>query len=190
MRHTLLVAAIAALTATSCAAAARETFVPRGGYVALSPAGYPAAEYDLTHCGREVAETKLWSRGAYRGVVRGREKTVVHVGLEIENETGRPITVDPRSLQLDPITTDRWVLRGLQPIATAGRTRVPPGRTQVIHVYYALPPDISPLEIDAFRVRWALRAGRVTYRHATPFAETPMTGYGPASFIPYEQLPM
>lgn len=166
-----------ALTLAGCAAQ-REYFRPTERAEAMTDSGYVEARYDVTTSQGRVGEVKLWSLGSYRGEVNGKATTLVHVGFEIENAGNTPLVLDLPGLWLDTVRTDKGTFRGLRPVAWRGKHVAPPHSRARVDGYFALP--VQPQRVDAFDVRWNVRAGHEQYAQFTPFVEDEWTdtGYG------------
>ena len=146
-----------------------ESFEPGERATAQSPQGYTAAEYELATRRGDLGDVKVWSRGARVMAVNGVERTVVHVGFEVENSSDREIEL--QDLSLDSAMLDRQILSAIQPARIEGATLIEPGQMKQIDAYFPLPAGVSPQEVDAFRIRWRIRGPGVVYSQHTPFIE-------------------
>lgn len=184
------IAGFVLLLAAGCSTA-REYVRPTERVTAESFTGYPAAEYDLQRAGRHVGEVKIWSRGAARQSIDGVRRTVIHVALEVENTGQQPLSIDPASLRLQQIQTNERVVPDTTPFRTRGTPSVPPGRTEVFEAFFALPADVTPQDVDAFRLQWSVQIDGQRYAQITPFIEFSPAAvryytYGPYyGFYPY-----
>jgi len=163
--------------------ASSQQFTPTDRVTSLSPAGYPAAEYDVDSTLGEFSDAKVWSRGAYSQEIAGEKRTVVHVGFEIENHMNQPIQFDARGVRLDSLNTDdKAVAPGeLAPGWVQGNPTLGAQDSQRLDVYFVLPTDVSPGDVDGFRVRWALNGALQHYSQKTPFLKEVGDAYGPSA---------
>jgi hypothetical protein len=137
---------------------------------ARSPQGYVAADYDMIADGERLGEAIVWSDGTERIVLDGRKTTAVHVGFRIENATVDPLVLDPERVTLH-FEHDGRVIHLSQPDRIDGTRTIPPDEEGELSLYFALPPGVSPRDVDAFRVEWRATAGALTYAQRTPFLE-------------------
>jgi hypothetical protein len=191
MKPIIIIAA--GVTLLACGGA-REQFTPAERATAQTYEGYTAAEYAIDGRRGELGDAKVFTRGAFRARVDGRERTLVHVGFLIENNARYPIRLRPERLRLDSATVDEYVLQNVEPTRIEGPAVVRPGDEREINVYFALPPGVDPQNVDAFRVSWALAFNGDTYAQRTPFVElkevyyhTPY--YDPFYYDPFYQRP-
>jgi hypothetical protein len=167
-----LLAAVVVVLVASCAPR-RALFEPAEAATALSPEGYVAAHYTLfTDVGR-LGEAKVWSQGAYPAEMAGEQRTVLHVGFEIENYSRVPIRLEPEDVYLDSATINRSHIRNIPVASAVGLRSVRPETVGHIDLYFVLPRNVQPANVNAFRVRWTIRNGGVTYSQRTPFLEAP-----------------
>jgi hypothetical protein len=148
-----------------------ERFEPAERATAESPQGYTAAEYELTTRKGDLGDVKVWSPGARIMEVNGVNRTVVHVGFEVDNSSNQPI--DLEDLALDQATLHRQIVSGVQPARIDGATTVQPGRVNEINAYFPLPAGVSPQQVNAFRIRWRIHSPDVVYSQHTPFIQNP-----------------
>jgi hypothetical protein len=154
--------------ATGCASE-RALFRPREKVQAESPDGYPAALYVLDRDGRNVGELRIWSAGAWRAETHD-ERTVIHVGLEVENRSGGPLTVDLDATELRDVQGESPVAT-LQRLDARGEPVVPDRGIGRIDLLFGLPDkDPGPRTVQGFHARWLLRgADQRDYEELTPF---------------------
>jgi hypothetical protein len=162
-----VVSLLAGLTAASCATT--ESFTPAERATAISPEGYAAADYEMTAEGERLGDAIVWSDGAYRSKGYG-DRTVVHVGFKIENEGEEPIELDTSAVEIRAETDDR-VIRKQEPDVVEGSRTISPGGEGTVHLYFVMPSDVSPQDLDSFRVNWSADAGGLVYHQRTPFLE-------------------
>ena len=162
--------------------AGSQQFTPADRVTSLSPAGYPAAEYDVDSTLGEFSDAKVWSRGAYKQEIAGEKRTVVHVGFEIENHMNQPIQFDAQGVRLDSLATDDKMAPGeLSPGWVQGNPTLGAQESQRLDVYFVLPTNLTPGDVDGFRVRWALNGALQHYSQKTPFLKEVSGGYGPTA---------
>lgn len=155
------------------ACAPRQPFMPTERLTAYSPQGYAAAEYDLHTRRGHLGQVRVWSHGAERVTFEGRRRALLHIGLEIQNESNTPLVLDEGQLHLDSATVNGTVFENIPVARIRGNTVVPPGGETTVDVYFALSPGIYPTDVRAFRFRWALRDDGAVYTQRTPFIEEP-----------------
>lgn len=188
-----VVITVAALSLLACGGA-REQFTPGERATAQTFEGYTAAEYAIASRQGDLGDAKVFTRGAYRAQVNGRDRTVVHVGFVIENNSRYPLELAPDRLLLDSATIDQRVVQDLEPVRVEGPLVIQPGDEREVNAYFALPPGTSPTDVDAFRVRWMLAANGITYAQRTPFLERQeeyyyMPHYDPFYYDPFFHHP-
>jgi hypothetical protein len=184
MRPVLIIAIIGALAAC---AAPRQAFIPTERPTGLSPEGRTAAEYDIITRAGALGDARVWSRGAVQARVRGETRTLVHVGLELENNSARELYVDFDELRLDSVVIAGRVLRDLPPLQVRGVGRVQPGADGQLDVYFRMPRGVSPTDVEAFRVDWRVRSDeQLAYRQRTAFLPAvALAPFGPYYSRPY-----
>lgn len=170
-RRTIYLGATAIAVAACACGPSRESFEPAERATAQAPNGFTAAEYAIQGTRGDLADAKVWSRGAYRAELDGRMQTIVHVGFELENNGNAPLTLRRESLSLDSATLDRRVLQDIYPASIVGDLTIPPGNRGEVHAYFAMPEGVKPTDVDAFRVKWRVEDGQVSYSQRTPFVE-------------------
>ena len=154
--------------------------MPTERLTAFSPQGFLAAEYDLTTTrGGDLGQARVWSSGAERVRFRGQRRALVHVGIEIQNESDTSLVVDSDRMRLDSATVNGTVFENIAPAQIDGDAVIPPGEEATIHVYFAMRPGVYPTDVRAFRFRWALREDGVVYKQRTPFMQEPTPYYDP-----------
>jgi hypothetical protein len=160
-----------------------QQFTPADRVTSLSPAGYPAAEYDVDSTLGEFSDAKVWSRGAYSQEIAGEKRTVVHVGFEIENHMNQPIQFDAHGVRLESLATDNKEAPGeIAPGWVQGDSTLGAQDSKRLDVYFVLPTNVSPSDVDGFRVRWALNGAFQHYAQRTPFLKEPSGNYsGPTA---------
>jgi hypothetical protein len=167
MRSRML-AALPAL-ALGCALAPR-TFAPAENATLPAPGGGAAAQYDVEGEGGELAHVEVWSGGVYRAQVDGEARTLVEVTLRLEPGPGRDGVLIRDALVLDAVQTGQRRLRDVPPVRV-DREVLQDGEGTEYTAFFALPADVRPGDVVAFRLRWQVLAGEVTYLQRTPFLE-------------------
>lgn len=165
----------AALVTVACGA--RQEFTPAEKATARSPEGYSAAEYQIGDKEGVLAMVKVWSNGAYRRTIRGEQRTVIHVGFAIENFSDEALSVNTEDLRLDLGVLDKRVFDNLKPTLASGMMVVAGGLQQRFDVYFALPRDVSPRQVNAFQIKWKLGNDKIHYAQETPFLENEVERY-------------
>ncbi len=164
-----------ALLAMGCAGVQRFDAAERA--TATSPRGDLAAEYEIVGASGQLAETKVWLRGAYEDRVDGREMTVVEVVFEVENEGGAPVTLS--NVRIDSARASGVDFEELRPFRLEGDRVVEPGGEGTLRAYFALPQRYDPEDIARLEVGWSLEHAEGTYAQRTPFQQVPeyFSGY-------------
>jgi hypothetical protein len=172
-----LVVVVVAIFSLACVS--RQSFMPTERLTAFSPQGFVAAEYDLKTRRGDLGQVRVWSHGADRVSFRGERRTLVHIGLEIENDSDEVLVLDERSLRLDSATVNGTVFENISVASVRGETVIPPGEERRVDIHFAMIPGVYPTDIRAFRLRWALRDNGAVYAQRTPFIQPPVAR-GPA----------
>ncbi|MFW5739731.1 MAG: hypothetical protein ACOC1F_05135 [Myxococcota bacterium] len=146
---------------TACGAS-HQGFHPAERATAETITGETAADYEIVTEAGSMGDVKLWSRGAFE---TDDGTTVIHIGIQLENESSRPIVLD--DVVLDSLRYDGAVKSNIRP--TGQLARVLPGKSEEFELYFTLPEPADPDRIRAFRVRWKAQAGDSTYQQTTPF---------------------
>lgn len=161
-----VVACLAAALCTGCLES--QAFRPAEQATARSPQGDSAAEYHLKGPdGADLAEVKLWSRGAEETKLDGRRVTSVHVGFELENESNSKMIFYAGQLELDYVTTKGKTVSHVRISRAGGDRDVSTDRVRQLDAYFAVEDD--PSDIDAFSVHWAIQIAGRRYVERTPF---------------------
>lgn len=153
------------LLAFAGCAGQRAAFRPTERVLAETSAGLAQAVYDLPRAQGRAGEAKLWTDGIYRE----GERTIAHVGFEIENTGEVPIVLDLAALRLGEVKTASGTRGELVPTKTTGSAEVKPHSVGIIETFFALPDDTQPRDIEEFRVIWSARIGEERHAEFTPF---------------------
>jgi hypothetical protein len=172
----LAAALVAVVFSTSCVS--RQAFVPTERLTAFSPEGFLAAEYDLQTRRGDLGQVRIWSHGANYVRFRGQRRTLVHIGLEIQNESDQYLVIDEERLALDSATVDGTMYENIPAASIRGETVIAPGSEATLDVHFAMTPGIYPTDVSAFRLGWSLRENGAVYVQRTPFIAPPI-GWGP-----------
>lgn len=164
----LLALTTASLLSGGCA---RESFMPAEKISGVSPQGYSAAEYDLSTKQGDFGEVRVWSAGAKEVSYQGRERTVLHIGFEVENISDAPLRMPAEGVRLDSVGLDDSVLEGIAVSRLDGPTAIAPNESARIDATFLLPEGIEPDDLDNFRLRWEIRQNGTVYAEWTPFVE-------------------
>jgi hypothetical protein len=167
-------------------------FVPAEKATAVSPMGYPAAEYDLEIEKSDMGDARVWSEGAMRMELQGEKTTAVHVGFQLENTSDRPMRVDIGRTTLD-VGLGKTKVINLQPTRIVGQLDVPPRGDRRIDLYFRLPKGVRPYDVQALKVKWELNNAQDRFSQQTPFIKPdPYVGryyytpfYDPFLYNPY-----
>lgn len=138
---------------------------------ALSPRGDIAAEYEVGDAAGQIADAKVWMRGAYKDRVGDREMTVIEVVFDVDNEGGAPVVLS--DVRLRSARAGNVVFEGLRPFRIEGERVVPAGDEGRMSAFFAIPERFDPEDIDSVEVSWALRHAEGTYVQTTPFQQAP-----------------
>lgn len=145
-------------------------FAPRENLNGSSLTGFPAAVYPLAN-GEDVrGDVRIWSDGAMVEEAPGDvDVTVLHVAFEIENTGSAPLGLDLDGLRLDRVQHDGTAVAHLRPTRATGDSLAPPGGRATVQLWFEPGDDVRPRDIDAFEVRWRVRADPVVFDQVTPF---------------------
>ena len=153
------------LLAFAGCAGQRATFRPTERVLAETSQGFAQAVYDLPQAQGRAGEAKLWTDGVYRE----GDRTIAHVGFEIENTGDVPIVLDLGAVRLAQVKTAAGPRDDLAPARTTGAAEVKPHSVGVVETFFALPEDTKPRDIEEFRVIWSARVGEERRDEFTPF---------------------
>jgi len=162
----LLCAVSCGLQLAACAGS-RQYFEPLERVHGQTVYGYKQALYPLQAPSGALGEATLWSRGAYP-THDGR--TVIHVAFSLHNTSAAPIRLDPRDVRIDAARTADGFVQDV-PAAEREVLTVAPQAIGQLVLHFVMPDRVSPTEIDAFTLSWAVRAGAQAYAQRTAFAE-------------------
>lgn len=157
------------------------------GDVALS-----AAYYELAVGDRSWGDVKVWSEGAHPKH-SGDGRPVIHVGLRVRNDQGKPIDVAVDRVNLELLTSGERGLVVVESTSNSGATTVPAGEMERLAFNFSLPPDLTPHDVPSFEFNWAVRTPTGIYTESTPFVRwnthydwRPYGPYGPyGAYGPY-----
>jgi hypothetical protein len=170
----------------SCATT--EEFTPGERATAISPQGYTAADYEMMVEGERIGDVMVWSNGARESDQDG-DRTLVHVGFHVENDTDVPIEIDPDEVQIRAKADDKIIRRSHADFVEGSRT-IGPGRDGSFALYFVMPRGVSPQDLDSFRLSWTARAGDLMYTQRTPFLEYEEPyAYGPYPYASFYYSP-
>ncbi len=172
---------------TGCVAD-RAYYTPREQNLTEAPDGYTAAEYALGEENETLGEVRVWSRGAW--VDKDQGNAWLHLGLEVENRSGGPLTVDLQGTRI--LFTDQTGGSEIQAAGNTsqnarelkGRTQVDDNGVQVFYLQFSL-QDRSPSKLGPFTADWALKAEDGTeYRWFTAFKRSSNPNRSNVYFVP------
>jgi hypothetical protein len=164
---------VTALIAVGCGSQT-EYFRPTEQATAEGTEGEPASSYEIQDEQGKLGEVTVWSEGAAKGEVAGREPTLVHIGMRVENLGDEPLAVDRNELRVEAIDVGDETLPRARLIAMdppGGNLTVRPGSEQDFDLYFEVPAGLSPDDLDGFRLRWAVVDGDRKFLQFTPFVE-------------------
>ena len=162
-------------------AASHQYFEPTEHVEGRTPEGRKLATYPLAVGEGSFGEVKVWSEGAYE---TKSDETLVRIGLEVHNTSGAAIELKPGDPNLEVIAKDYGPISGLRPEVDSSRA-FPPGTVAEVRPTFALPPGISPRDIEAMRLHWRVQADGLSYAQSTPFTEEVNPVYYGAPYGPY-----
>jgi hypothetical protein len=143
--------------------------MPAEHVTGLSPNGSQyAAEYRMQDKEGYFGDAKVWSRGVYRTDVDGHAQTVVHVGFALDNVIDSPLRLDPDRVYLEDVALDDGRIEKVLPLRVDGNPEIPAGQEREVQVLFALPRDVWPSSVRAYRVVWSVTDGG-RYTERTPF---------------------
>jgi len=164
------------LALTGCAAS-RAHFIPREELRAQSPRGWPAAQYTVTIEGKAAGEAKVWSEGTMKADVDGDDRTILHIGFEVENRSGGEMDFDVDRCRVVEVLGAGERFADLSAHEQSGVLHVGDGQVGLIDLEFVLPRDTRPRDVESFRVDWALRTGAGEFAESTPFQVDTHTRY-------------
>ena len=156
------------LLLTSCAAS-RQHFTPREDVRAQSPRGWPAAQYAVTIGAQNAGEAKVWSEGSFVDDVGGDDRTILHVGFELENRSGGEMDFDVDKCRVVDVQCDDGQLANLAAHDENGTLHVAANQVGLIDLEFVLPRRTDPRDLTSFRVEWTLATAVGTFSQSTPF---------------------
>lgn len=161
-------ATLAVALLNSCATE-RALFRPREKVLAESPDGHPAALYALDDEGKSVGEVRIWSAGSWRED-NDAQRTVIHLGLEVENRTGGQLTVDVDATDLRQVTAGGRDLAQVERLDVRGSPEIGDGSVGSVEFLFGLPAGNDPTDLDGFQAHWLLRGlHERDFEQLTPF---------------------
>jgi hypothetical protein len=119
--------------------------------------------------GERLGDAVVWSNGARRSDDDG-DRTMLHVGFRVENDTDVPIEIDPDDIEIRA-KADGKVIRKRAADRIDGSLAIAPDQEGTIDLFFAMPPGVDPQDLDSFRVNWTARADDLVYVQRTPFLE-------------------
>jgi len=129
--------------------------------------GYRATLYRIVVGTQQLGTAKVYSEGGYTKPAEGSQP-VIDVRLRIRNLSDAPIRLDLAKSDLDA-DTDSGSLVVEQPARTIGLEPVPPGGVGRIALFYPLPGELKPGNVNSFDFNWALDTGKGMYANTTSF---------------------
>jgi hypothetical protein len=178
----------------------REPFAPTEHATAVTRKGQVAAEYEVMAHGRIAGETKVWSRGAFEQeeAPNDKEQTYIHVAFMLESTDNAPLVLELDKVALESVAAGDRRFTVSAPTYVKGQSVSPGGGETQVDLYFPMPPDVKPQQLDAFRVRWSVVSDGERYEQRTPFVEyqTPYAGnyyyypyYDPYFYAPWQGGP-
>lgn len=152
------------------ACSSRRWFAPRENLNGSSPTGFPAAVYPVASGDDVRGDVRIWSDGTAADTVQGAEITTLHVGFEIENTGATPLALDLDALRLERLQIGGETGSDLRPNRVIGDSQAPPGGRATVQFWFEPGSASGPRDVDAFDVRWRVRADPVAFDQVTPFA--------------------
>jgi len=176
-RHAVPLVVVGGLFVVACGGLTQE-FAPLqadGGYTIY---GYRSGTYDVAIEGSKVGEVEVWSAGAFEDEAQAGEPTMLHVGLSVKGVGEEPLMLSADAVELTTLVVDDRTIEapGIDPITEEG---VVPKAEGQVDVFFRLPPDVDPQDVDAFRVRWKVQSEAGEYAEVTPFVEYDTGYYSP-----------
>ena len=161
----------------SCAS--HQYFRPHEAAIVQSPAGYPAARYELEAEDKRAGRINVWSRGAWREDRDNETWTIIHLGLEITNLSAETLSVDLDEIQLRSIVSEGGQIEILEHSVHQGSPSIQPEQVGHIEFEFLVDREVSPTSIHSFAARWVVRdETEGEYRNLTVFQAGGYYGYG------------
>lgn len=188
MQRSPLVAVVGfGLLLVSCTGNRREPFTPTERATGLSRTRQVQAEYEVLANGHVAGEAKVWSKGAFREKQpNDREGTLLHVAFTLESTEEAPLVLEVDNVELETVETNDRVIKVADPSYVQGSAVSRGGDEAEVHLYFRMPADLKPQELDAFRVRWSVVSEGERYEQQTPFLEYETSSY---AYYPYYSYP-
>lgn len=125
-----------------------------------------AAVYSIPATAGDGGTIKIYSEGAYDA--DDNDRTMVEVTFIVRNRRADELRLDAIRLSAH---TDEGRFNGLPPSERRGPERMPADSLSEVDVYFALPDDVSPQDVDRFDVDWSLSSPDVMLEKTTTFRE-------------------
>ena len=159
MKHHIIVLGMA--FASACAAAEPvEPVTPNDVATERTADDDLAAVYPIPS---GMGEVRVRSDGADES----SDGTIVHAALKVDNHSDRPLALSNVKLF---VKTDEGLVSGAEP-AARGPHVFPPHSRHEVELSFALPARVSPQDVDAFDLHWALSSAEVKLDRVTSFVE-------------------
>ena len=170
------------LVATSCGTS-RQFFAPTENPIAESASGHTAAEYSPEHQDQKWGEVRVWSAGAETRTEGEESKTLLHVGIEIENLTDQAIELDLERTRIEALQAGERTIDSLEPQLLESESGAAPHGVGEVELQVEVPGGLDATDIDSFRLHWWLVGpDGAEYEQLTPFRRKRRPAYNPWRF--------
>lgn len=187
--HKPILAFAIAVAATSCATTNTvKPFEPTERVHGRNIQGYREAFYDLDAAGTKFGEAKVWSTGAFGISTPGGQRTIVRVGFTLDNTTKEPMQLNLGALRVESYQAKSPERADIPATLVSGDPIVPAGSSGTALVRFVLPRGVTVHAVNAFRIKWSVKAQGRDFTEYTPFVQRPQQyAYVPVSgyYNPY-----
>ncbi|MDD9938753.1 MAG: hypothetical protein OXT09_34405 [Myxococcales bacterium] len=170
VRASLLLSPIALLVLLAGCAAHPQYFTPGEKVRGTRADGHREALYQLEGKSGRFGEARVWSRGSVVTLLEGGERTVIHVGFDLNNTSGTTLELRDADVRLEVAHTDAGPITDVAP-HDARTITVPAQSLGAGRAIFLMPDGILPGDVRSFRVMWTVHSGEQRYQGSTPFIE-------------------
>ncbi len=148
--------------------------------------GYSSEEYLLATGDRRVqhefAIVQVSPVGAGRATLGDTARTVIRITMRLRSLGDRRLTLDGTSIRLSVAASENRSFRAVSPERVVGRLEAAPHQEETLDIFFALPPEVAPRDLEGLELTWMVHAGPDAYMTATPIAQRFVPGSNAVSF--------